>query len=208
MSLYRVCRGVVVALCVAAPLMVASVEAQACKHAMREDVDRVAEAPRFDVAAQLEQAKQYAAQDAPALALRTLARVYPELTKLDDSYKKPSKINAGKRINHSAEAYSAAALLAAQVIAADSGLHALSAQGQTLDSKKQRQRQLDWSIKVLKHASAAQPGDVGIKQSLAQAMLAHPKHKAAGEVLSEQLKSAESADSAKRSASPAIGTRS
>lgn len=185
MSLYRVCRGVVVALCVAAPLMVASVEAQACKHAMRQDVDLVAEAPRIDVAAQLEQAKQYAAQDAPALALRTLARAYPELTKLDGSYKKPSTIKAGKRANHSAEAYSEAALLAAQVIAADGGLHALSARGQALDSKKQRQRQLDWSIKVLKHASAAQPGDVALKQALAQAQLAHPKHRAAVAVAAE-----------------------
>ena len=194
MSLYRVCRGVVVALCVAAPLMVASVDAQACIHAMRQDADLVADAPKVDVEAQLEQAKQYAAQDAPALALRTLARAYPELAKLDGSYKKPSKIKAGKRANHSAEAYSEAALLAAQVIAADGGLHALSARGQTLDSKKQRQRQLDWSIKVLKHASAAQPGDVGIKQSLAQAMLAHPKHKAAGEALSAQLNPGPAAD--------------
>lgn len=180
------------ALCCAAPLVAALTpgEAQACIHAMRNDPDMIGAVPSGDVAERVAEAQRYAEQGASSLALRTLARAYPELTKLDSSYKKPNKIKVGKRANHSAERYTQAATLAATVIARDGGQHALSSRGESLKAASARQRQLAWAVKVLQHATKAAPQDVALQNALADAMLAHPKHKKAGEKLATQLQAA------------------
>jgi hypothetical protein len=181
-------------LLLAAPLSLLAPDAEACKHAMRDDSpDLVADAPRIDLPAQVTLAASYLEQGAYALSLRTIARAYPELAKLNQSYKKASKSKRAGATGHSPELYEQAAAIAAAAIARSQGRVAFTTAAKDITAEKTRLRQLTWAVGVMRHAVKLNPDDAALKDQLQEALAAHPKHQDEAAKLAAKPAAAESA---------------